>query len=168
MQAETPTIHLRDLSTGDVAVIKTWPPYPQEFEDLDYALRSDGWLHEYSGKPDTRCFIAERLGEPVAFTILSKTGKNEAEFRIALRADMTGYGLGGAITTMTLARGFAEMGLSRIHLIVRKNNPRAIRLYLRLGFFERGECTKNINGKQAHFLVMDLFKDTYSMRGSEA
>lgn len=63
---------------------------------------------------------------------------------------------------MTMAKGFTEIGLSRIHLIVRKNNPMAIRLYTRLGFAERGECFKNINGKQVHFLTMELLKESYS------
>lgn len=131
-------------------------------------LRANGWLTEYGEKPDTWCYAAEQWSELIAFTILSKTGKDEAEFRIALRADKAGLGLGGAITTMTLARGFDDMGLSRIHLIVRKNNPRAIRLYSRLGFAERGECFKSINGKQAHFLIMDLLKEVYSRKGDGA
>lgn len=142
--------------------ISGWPPYPPEFEDLDYALRSNGWLTEYQNKPDTWFFAAEQVDELIAFTILSKTGEAEAEFRIALRADRAGQGLGGVITTMTLAKGFTEIGLSRIHLIVRKNNPRAIRLYRHLGFAERGECFKSINEKQTHFLIMDLLKESDS------
>ncbi|MBI1865452.1 MAG: GNAT family N-acetyltransferase [Nitrospirae bacterium] len=144
-----------------MAAIKNWPPYPPEFEDLDYALRSNGWLIEYWNKPNTWCFAVEQSGDLVAFTILSETGDAEAEFRIALRADRTGQGLGGVITNKTLAKGFAEIGLTRVHLIVRKDNPRAIRLYARLGFAERGECYKRINGKQAHFLIMDLLKESY-------
>jgi len=155
-------IQLRNLVPDDMDAIKGWPSYPPEFEDLDYALRSNGWMTEYWNKPDTWCFAVEQAGELIAFTILSKTGEAEAEFRIALRADRTGQGLGGTITTMTLAKGFTEIGLSRIHLIVRKNNPRAIRLYTRLGFAERGESYKSINGKQTHFLIMDLVKESYS------
>ena len=160
-----PMIQLRNLVPDDMAAIRGWPPYPPEFEDLDYALRSNGWLTEYWNKPDTWCFAAMQSSKLIAFTILSKTGDAEAEFRIALRADRTGQGLGGAITTMTLAKGFAAIGLTRIHLIVRKNNPRAIRLYTRLGFVERGECFKSINGKQAHFLIMELLKESYSPKG---
>jgi RimJ/RimL family protein N-acetyltransferase len=129
---------------------------------LDYALRKNGWLTEYRSRPDTWCFAVEQAGQLVAFSILSKTGETEAEFRIALRADKTGKGLGGAITTMTLTRGFTDIGLSRIHLIVRKNNSAAIRLYSRLGFSEQGECVKNINGKQTDFLMMELLKKSYS------
>jgi RimJ/RimL family protein N-acetyltransferase len=155
-------IQLSNIVPDDIVTIKDWPPYPPEFEDLDYALRDNGWLTEYPNKPDTWCFAVKRAGELVAFTILSKTGVAVAEFRIALRADRTGQGLGGTITNMTLAKGFGEIGFSRIHLIVRKNNPRAICLYSRLGFAEQGECVKNINGKQAHFLAMELTKESYS------
>jgi diamine N-acetyltransferase len=154
-------IILRKLIPDDISAVNGWPAYPPEFEALDYALRGNGWLTEFLNKPDTWCFAAEQAGELVAFTILSKTGEAEAEFRIALRADRTGQGLGGAITDMTLAKGFTEMGLSRIDLIVRKNNPRAIRLYARLGFVESGELLKVINGKQASFLKMELTKASY-------
>ena len=142
-------------------MISRWPAYPPGFEELDYALRENGWLAEYRGKPDTRCFVAEVSGDAVGFTILSKTDEQEAEFRIALRADRIGQGLGAAVTSATLATGFEEMGIRRIHLIVRQNNSRAIRLYQRLGFAERGECFKNVNGTKTSFLVMDLSLDSY-------
>ncbi len=161
-----PMIQLRNLLPDDLAAIRDWPPYPPEFKNLDYALRGNGWLDEYRSKPDTRCFAAMQAEELVAFTILSKTGDAEAEFRIALRGDRIGQGLGRAITAMTLARGFAEIGLGRIHLIVRKDNPRAMRLYRRLGFVEHGECVKNVNGKQVHFLIMELGKESYSPEGA--
>jgi len=157
-----PIIQLRNLVPDDMRAIRDWPPYPPEFEDLDYALRINGWLTEYQNKPDTWCFAVEREGELIAFTILSKTKEAEAEFRIALRADKTGQGLGGAITTTTIEKGFTEIRLARIHLIVRKNNPSAIHLYTRLGFAEQGECFKTINGKQTHFLAMELTRESYS------
>ena len=154
-----PMIRLRKLLADDVATIAGWPAYPPEFEDLDYSLRNQGWLAEYSQRPNTWIFAVEQSGRLIAFTILSKTRDTEAEFRIALRADVIGQGLGGIITTETLAKGFGEIGLSRIHLIVRKNNPRAIRLYRRLGFTERGECWKVINEKCVHFLEMDVLRE---------
>jgi diamine N-acetyltransferase len=161
------TIKLRNLIPDDMVTIRNWPPYPQEFEDLDYALRSNGWLTEYCNKPETSCFSIEQEDRLIAFTILSKTGEAEAEFRIALRADKIGQGLGNFITTMTLARGFAEIGLNRIHLIVRKNNLVAIRLYMSIGFTGRGECFKDINGRQVHFLIMELLKKSYLQKGGD-
>jgi RimJ/RimL family protein N-acetyltransferase len=155
-------IKLRTLNAADVATIQNWPPYPPEFEDLDYALRSNGWLAEYRDRPDTWIYIAEQAGEIIAFTTLARTGDTEAEFRIALRADTLGQGLGETITVMTLAKGFSELKLACIHLIARKNNPRAIRLYQRLGFTEHGECMMNINGKQVDFLHMEIAWASYA------
>lgn len=154
-------IKLRPLVFADIGTIRGWPPYPMGFECMDYALRSKGWLAGYMTKPDTWCFAAEEASELVAFTILSKTGPLEAEFRIALRADQIGQGFGRAIATQTLAKGFSEIGLFRIHFIVRKINPGAIRLYERLGFVGRGECSKNIDGKETLFLVMDISNVSY-------
>lgn len=149
-------ITLRALATDDVAAIHAWPPYPPEFAELDYALRGNGWLAEHENRPGARVHVAQQAGELVAFSILCQTDETQPEFRIALRADKIGQGLGEAIASMTLARGFSEIQLVRIHLIVRKNNPRAIRLYKRLGFTEHGECLKNVNGKPASFLTMRI------------
>ena len=150
---------LRPLRAADAACIARWPAYQGEFAELDYAVRQNGWLQEFQDQPGAHCFVAEESGEPVALTILARTGEAEAEFRIALRADKIGSGLGMVLASETLARGFGELGLSRIHLVVRKNNSRAIHLYERLGFLGRGECCKTFNGKSVQFLVMDLQKD---------
>ncbi|MBU6995851.1 GNAT family N-acetyltransferase [Ferrovum myxofaciens] len=157
-------IRLRPLVAEDMVIIEGWPSYQPDFDDLDYALRKDGWLEEFCDRPDIWRFAAERSGELVAFTILATTAPGEAEFRIALRSDKTGQGLGAIIAASTLERGFAEIGLARIHLVVRKNNPRAIRLYQRLGFTLRGECCKVVNWKLAHFFIMDLQRKDYLVR----
>ncbi|MBU1172052.1 MAG: GNAT family N-acetyltransferase [Proteobacteria bacterium] len=160
--SNTLMIQIRDIEMDDIRVIGAWPSYPTEFAALDYALRENGWLSQYLTIPETRCFAIERSGQVMAFTILSKTGPGEAEFRIAIRADLIGTGLGGDVAIMTFEMGFFEMGLERIHLIVRKNNPRAARLYRRLGFVDQGEISKIVNGKQTDFFIMDLHKNTYS------
>lgn len=157
-------IRLRELTAHDIKAIGRWPPYPPEFGDLDYALRNGGWLADFGGGPDIRYFAVEQAGCLIAFTLLAKTGEDEAEFRIALRAGRIGQGLGGVVTALTLDEGFGRLCLSRIHLIVRENNHRAARLYARLGFVGRGACRKTVNGKQAHFLLMELPKASYSKR----
>ncbi len=86
------------------------------------------------------------------------TAAGEAEFRVALHPDKTGLGLGGIITTQTLERGFSEIRLTRVHLIVRKSNRRAIELYRRLGFVHRGECRKIINNTATDFFLMDILR----------
>ena len=117
---------LREINEQDIAIIRIWPAYPEEFKDLDYALRDSGWINEYLGKDSTRIYIAEESGVAIGFTILSKDSatSREAEFRIALNPDYLGQGFGKKLTRMTLEKGFQELGLQRIYLIVRKSNPR--------------------------------------------
>lgn len=154
-------IRLRPLVAEDAVAIEDWPAYPVEFEDVDYAMRRNGWLAEFRDTPDTWRYAAEQSGELIAFAILAMTAAGEAEFRIALRADKTGRGLGGIVAAGTLASGFGEIGLARIHLVVRQNNRRASQLYQRLGFVRRGECCKTVDRKPTHFYLMDLERDDY-------
>ncbi|MBI3478959.1 MAG: GNAT family N-acetyltransferase [Nitrosomonadales bacterium] len=149
-------IKLRPIETADITAILSWPPYPPEFAELDYALRKNGWLDEFLDNLDARLYVAEQDGEIVAFTLLARTSATDAEYRIALRADMIGQGLGKTLTAMTLEKGFVEMQLDCIHLIVRKNNPRAIGLYQSLGFTGCGECLLEVNGKPVNFFTMRM------------
>jgi RimJ/RimL family protein N-acetyltransferase/catechol 2,3-dioxygenase-like lactoylglutathione lyase family enzyme len=152
---------LRVFTAQDDITIENWPAYPPEFADLDYALRKDGWIAEFRDQPNAQVYVAERAGALIAFSILALTAKGEAEFRIALRADKAGQGLGRIITAKTLQIGFEEIGLQRIHLIVRKNNPRAIGLYQCLNFAPCGECQMIINNKPTDFLKMELLSKNY-------
>jgi RimJ/RimL family protein N-acetyltransferase len=147
---------IRVLNQSDVAEIESWPPYQGDMAQMDYALRSEGWLKECLSLPDVYLYAAEDGDDLVGFTILNRTGPEEAEFRIALRADKTGMGLGEGITIETLRIGFLDLGFSRIYLIVRKNNIRGINLYRRLGFVSRGECRKQIAGTIIDFWMMDI------------
>lgn len=153
---------LRGLREGDVAQIKGWPPYPRDMEQMDYALRENGWLDECRARPDAFVYAVEEGGDLIGFTILLKTGAAEAEFRIALRPDKTGLGLGESITLQTLKMGFEDHRFSRIHLIVRKNNGRGIRLYQRVGFVDRGECRKDIQGVPIDFRLMEMSREEFT------
>jgi diamine N-acetyltransferase len=152
-----PMITLRRFNSSDLIKIYQWPVYPPEFDELDYALRKNGWLGEFHGKAEAQIYIAEQAKVIIAFSLLAKTGNAEAEFRIALRADRIGHGLGKTITAMTLHEGFSAMNLSRINLIVRKNNPRAICLYQKIGFKTYSACEKIVNGKQISFWEMCIY-----------
>ena len=149
-------LRMRPLSEADIAKIKNWPEYPDDMAQMDYALRESGWLEEFRCKQDTFLYAAEDGNDLVGFTVLSRTGAADAEFRIALRADRTGLGLGAGISAETLRLGFEVHRFSRIQLIVRKNNTRGIKLYRRLGFTERGESRKEIGGRIVDFYLMDM------------
>jgi diamine N-acetyltransferase len=155
-------IQLRVFTAQDEIVIENWPSYPPEFADIDYALRQGGWIAEFRDQPNTWVYVAEQSGKVVAFTILALTAQSEAEFRIALRADKAGQGLGRIITAKTLQIGFDEIGLQRIHLIVRKNNPRAIALYRQKNFSHCGECQLIVNHKPIDFLKMELLRKDFA------
>ena len=154
-------ISLRDIVAADISAVNEWQHYPQYFEELDYALRQNGWLPEYYRKPGAKCYAAEYSGELIGFSILSKTSQAEAEFRVALKPGKTGKGFGKIITLKVMEEGFNKMGLERIHLIVRKNNKNAFRLYKKLGFIEKGESVKEICGKPVDFLIMDICRGRY-------
>jgi hypothetical protein len=51
-------IELRPLRADDVAEIKKWPRYSGGFEQMDYAVRDNGWIDEFRGKPDARIYAA--------------------------------------------------------------------------------------------------------------
>ncbi|MDD4651437.1 MAG: GNAT family protein [Methanothrix sp.] len=156
---------LREIVAQDAAIIQSWPAYPEEFQDLDYALREAGWISEYLRKEGARIYMAEEHGSIIGFTIISLEdayGKSSrAEFRIALHPHMLGQGDGKKLALMTIKKGFEELGLDRIYLIVRKSNPRARMLYQHCGFRDTIERRKEVNGVEVDFFEMELGKEDF-------
>ena len=132
---------------------------------LDYALRNGGWLDEFREKDATEILVAEENDEIIGFSILSQKTRDCAEFRIALHPHRLGHGRGKAIALLTLFRGFSHPEQSRICLIVRKNNPRAQRLYESLHFRPCGECTELVQGEPVAFLQMEIDRNTFEGAG---
>jgi len=157
---------LREMNELDIAVIKSWRAYPEEFKDLDYALREMGWIGQFSSKEETKIYTGEEDDVIIGFSILSRENclNGRAEFRIALNPDMLGQGIGQKLAQMTLEEGFQELGLREIYLIVRKNNRRARGLYERIGFQYSGDCRKEICGTMVDLFEMTLDKDTFEER----
>jgi diamine N-acetyltransferase len=154
-------ITLRPLRNEDIPHIKAWPSYPEEFRDLDYCLRDGGWLDEYREKPGTEILVAMDQGEIAGFSILSRDGRGGVEFRIALHPGRIGSGAGRIILRRTLEYCFADMSISKVRLIVRKNNLRAQRLYLSVKFHATGECTEEIQGHAVQFFTMEIERRTF-------
>jgi len=154
-------IALRPLRPSDIPVIKAWPPYPPDFSLLDYSLRDGGWLEESSREDGADILVAETGSEIVGFSILSRKNEKNAEFRIALHPHRLGQGLGKTIALLTLDYGFSDPVLATIFLIVRKNNPRAERLYESLQFRHCGECTEPVHGEPVQFRQMEIDRITF-------
>jgi diamine N-acetyltransferase len=154
-------IALRPVQDDDIPAIKSWPPYPPDFAMLDYSLRDGGWLDEYYRKEGKVILVAEEDQELVGFSILSRVSGSLAEFRIALHPHKLGQGLGRTLALRTIGHGFKDPSLLTIYLVVRKNNPRAQRLYELLRFRMQGECTEVIQGKPVAFYRMEIDRDTF-------
>ena len=153
-------VSLRPITEEAFAEIETWPPYEHEFEQMDYALRHGGWLDEYGNRAETWIYIAESDNLKVGFSLLSVTAKGEAEFRIAIHPHLTGMGFGRQVAIATLKIGFLKLKMDRIHLIVRKNNYPAMKLYENLGFRKTGESTHAIHGQPIEFFDMEVTMET--------
>jgi RimJ/RimL family protein N-acetyltransferase len=152
------SIQLRPLWPSDVTAINAWPPYPSQFEKLDYALRANGWLDQFprSAKPPAKTlrFAAWREGQLVGFAILTDITDTAAEFYLAIHPDHLRLRLGGEITQQVLSFGFREVGLRRIYLKVRTWHP-AFALYERLGFKKIGApFVETIPGQAADEFIM--------------
>jgi len=157
-------ITLRPITFQDIMGIQRWPRYPAEFEDLDYALRKNGWLDEYCNKGGADVLIADDDGKLAGFSIIAREPGGGAEFRIALHPEQLGRGLGNEIARLSLAHGFSDPAIQTIRLIVRKNNPRAKRLYETLHFRKTGECIEEIQGKPVEFYAMEIDRETFAGR----
>jgi RimJ/RimL family protein N-acetyltransferase len=153
-------ITLSPLTIEDERAIRSWPSYPAEYKDLDYALRDKGWLADFPAGAGNYRFAARLGSRLVGFSILTTTGPDEAEFYIAVHAEALGQGYGMAIARMVVRRGFEEAGLRKIHLKVREWHDRAIRLYEKLGFRRTGVKELEINGTRDRFVLMELDRPT--------
>ncbi len=142
-------------------MIYGWPVYTGAHAQMDYAVRSGGWLDTYCGEAGNYCYAARSGGQCIGFSLLIRSAEGAAEFRIAVHPDFLGSGYGGSITNQTLAAGFLEHGLDAVTLIVRKNNPIARRLYEKQGFIPDGETTESIQGEPIDFYVMKMTKEAF-------
>jgi diamine N-acetyltransferase len=154
-------IRYRNIRIEDIPAVKAWPPYPPEFAGLDYSLRDGGWLDEYYPRPGTEIIVAEKAGAMAGFAILAREPPATAELRIALHPEKLGQGLGKALARMMLLHGFTKPDIGTIRLIVRKNNPRARKLYRDLHFRNTGECTREIRGDEVAFDQMELERSVF-------
>ncbi len=153
-------MRISPLTADDARTILAWPPYPSEFDALDYALREHGWLNQFPEIAGNHRYGGWINGELVGFSILTQTAPGEAEFYIALNPHKIGHGFGKELTRKILAKGFQDLGFERIHLKVRSWHSRGIHLYEQVGFCKVGEVEMEIMGKKDRFIVMEIRNHT--------
>jgi len=150
-------MRLEKLTPLDERDIRRWPRYEGEQSVFNYALGESGWLADFPERPTNHRFSAWDEKVLVGFSILTETAKGEAEFYVAVRADLIGKGYGRKISASTLQAGFENLQLQRIHLKVRKWYSSAIRLYESMGFKTIGEKEMTVNHSPDIFVLMEVF-----------
>jgi RimJ/RimL family protein N-acetyltransferase len=150
------SVSLQPLNVANVREINAWPPYEGAFRPLDYALRSGGWLDTLPESSSTCRFAALLDGRLAGFSILTDITSEAAEIYLAVRADLTGHGVGRQILELTLARAFFEMKLIRVYLKVRVWHKHAIALYEKAGFVTTGQKQEEVAGEMVDFQIMEL------------
>jgi RimJ/RimL family protein N-acetyltransferase len=142
-----PKIYLRPLEKADAPTLVPW------FNDADIA-RTLKWhrplnlaaeeqflANLYQGEGDVILGIAERATDQlVGSTGLKQIDlKNRhAGFGIVLEKGSWNKGYGTEATTLIVGYAFATLNLNRVWLHVYEDNPRAVRVYEKVGFKKEG------------------------------
>lgn len=121
-------------SRADELAQVPWPPgLRQAFLDQQFDLQHTHYLQHYG---DADFLVLERAGEVVGRLYLQRSAPEHLVVDISLRESLRGQGVGGALLAHTQAAAAAS-GCG-VFLHVRRDNPGARRLYLRLGFVPEG------------------------------
>lgn len=141
-------VRLRALEPGDSDALFRWindretvvfnaPFEPVLREDHDRwfdAVRASRSVHIFAIE---ECAGGRLVGSCQLLNVSAKHRKAELQIRIGEPAARD-RGLGTQAVRQLLAFGFGELGLHRIALTVRADNPRAIRAYEKCGFEREG------------------------------
>lgn len=142
-------IELRPLAESDVDDIMTWVNDPAIVGNLaafsGAAFTRDdelAWIRRTLAGPDRVWSIVAAadgryLGQIGIHQIHARSRVGRLGCVIAARDEM-GKGYGSAAVRAAVARGFGELGLHKLWLMVFAHNARGRRLYGRLGFVEEG------------------------------
>ena len=144
-------------------VVDTWRTedgggYSGEYANVDYALRlSGGWLTQFGLKAESTVLAAFLAGKHAGFSILTGESAKDKEFYVAVHPRHLGAGIGWRLTANTIAYGFNQLHLSRIHLKVRPEPAHRVKLYEKAGFRKFGGIlTEETNGILTQFLQMEI------------
>ncbi|MED7828039.1 GNAT family N-acetyltransferase [Streptomyces chiangmaiensis] len=127
----------------DEARIRTWYETRRDQDDrLDLAV------------------VEQPTGKVIGEAVLNDwaPGNESCSFRICLVPGTYGHGLGTQATRLIVGYGFEKLGLHRISLEVYTFNPRARRVYEKVGFVAEGVLREALlwDGKRVDATVMSI------------
>ncbi|WP_420000119.1 GNAT family N-acetyltransferase [Streptomyces boninensis] len=140
----------------DEAAIRTWYDTRRDQDDrLDLAV------------------IERTTGDVIGEVVLNQwePGNESCNFRIMLVPGAYGRGLGTEATRLIIGHGFEELGLHRISLEVYAFNPRARRVYEKVGFVAEGVLRDALlwEGRRVAAVVMSILApEWFEHRGRPA
>jgi [ribosomal protein S5]-alanine N-acetyltransferase len=173
MRLEGPTISLTPISLADVN--STYLSWLTDNEVMQ-GLATTGYTIE-----KLRGYVASRVNRPdVAFFAIrsNETGEHIGNIKLEVQdapaavADLGllignkqywGKGVGHEACGLAIGYGFEAMKLRKIYLAVYDNNPKARRLYEKLGFKLEGTLRSHVlvNGAYYDKHLMGLFKEEF-------
>jgi RimJ/RimL family protein N-acetyltransferase len=125
------------------------------------------WVEHHRTAPDEAFFvIADAADRPVGHAALYRIDRaaGSAEFGILLGdRSIWGKGIGSRVTRFLVEYGFDVLDLRRVFLEVLETNPRAKRVYEKLGFVIEGRLRQHQvrDGQPVDVLVMGLLRADY-------
>lgn len=104
--------------------------------------------------------VEQSTGHVIGEAVLNEwdPGNESCSFRICLVPGIRGHGLGTEATRLIVGYGFEQLGLHRISLEVYAFNPRARRVYEKVGFVAEGVLRDALlwEGKRVDAMVMAI------------
>jgi RimJ/RimL family protein N-acetyltransferase len=163
------TIRLRALTLQDAAITWKWRNQTEVSDEfsahpfpVSYEMEKEWYEKNIHSNIPLSAFGVELISssELIGMTFLKNISliHRNAEFAILIDNSMSGKGYGTEACRITLQFAFQKLGLHRVYLKVKKNNPAAIRLYETCGFKVEGTLREDIfkNGNFTDQLVMGI------------
>lgn len=158
---------------NDPAIMAGWGVPDQTLSRTEIQRRIEGWLEEERALGRPAALIVEDLeGEPLGLVVLGQYSANAASTELSILIggpDRWGEGLGADALGAVIDACFDAWNLNRVWLRAEADNPRAHRLYTRLGFTHEGtlRAATYRDGEYVDQLVYGLLRGEQDASGFE-
>ena len=144
-------IRLRAIEPDDLSIFQSWLNDPQVRMGLStylpFSLEEEkAWYEAMLRRPSEEHPLLIEIPQEDTWRPIGNCGFQDvnwkvrsAEFGIVIgEKEVWGEGYGTEATRMMVDHGFRDLNLNRIYLRVLQNNPRAMRVYEKVGFTHEG------------------------------